>query len=186
MARLCEEDFLKDLFDRGILYLSGEITAKMAEQFGRAVVWLNAAKKFEEITLFIDSGGGSNIAALQIYDMIKYSKIPIRGVVYRRAYSSAAIILQACHVRSAFSSAEVLFHDLIVNEGVICVTDSHSEIDKKLAAARARQHAAHLIIAKRSGRSLKEAAKFSKLEMNMSATEALERGFLDEIIEHIP
>ena len=121
-----------------------------------------------------------------MYDMIKYSTIPVRGVVYRRAYSSATVVLQACHARSAFATARVLFHDLTVNEGVICVTDSHDEIDKKLADARMRQQAVHLIIAKRLGRSLKEVAKFSKLEMDMSATEALERGFLGDIIELIP
>ena len=180
------EGLLKDLFERGTLYLEGEITASVAERFGKAMAWLNATKRFEEIRLIIDSNGGSTVAALQMYEMIRYSKTPVCGIVYRRALSSAAVVLQACHVRSAFSSAEILFHDTTVNEGVIRVTDTHETIDKKLAAGRTRQQMIHRIIAARTGRSLKEAAKFSKLEMMMSAAEALERGFLDDIIELIP
>lgn len=183
MARQREEGIMKDLLEKGIMYLSEEVTGKMAEQFGKAMMWLNAAGQFEEIELIIDSQGGSVVAGLQMYEMIRRSKIPVRGVVYRRAFSVAAIVLQACHTRVAFSSAEILFHD---NTAEVLVTDSEQEISEKLKYSRQRQAVMHRIIAAKSGKSLEEAVKFSRLEMRMSAIEALERGFVDKLIELIP
>lgn len=178
-----EDEIFKDLVEKGILYLSDEITSGMAEQFGRAMVWLNASRQFDEIGLFIDSQGGSTVAGLQMYEVIRYSRIPVRGVVYRRAFSAAAIVLQACHTRVAFSSAEILFHD---NTAKVLVTDTEQEIAEKLKFARRRQESLHRIIAAKGGKSIEEAAEFSRLEMRMSAIEALERGFVDELIELIP
>lgn len=178
-----EDKLARDLFEEGIVYISGLITEQVAEQFCRAVVWLNAMKRFDEIELHIDSNGGSVAAALQMYEAIRHSKVPVRGIVKRRAFSSAAILLQACHQRVAFSSAELLFHDTAAE---IVVSDTQQDIEKKLEQARERLGKFHQIIAKRMGRPIEEAAKFSRSEMRMSAFEALERGLLDDVIELIP
>lgn len=178
-----EDEMMRDLFERGIVYIAGLITEQSAERFCRTIVWLNAAKRTDEIELRIDSNGGSVVAALQMYEAIRYSKIPVKGVVERRAFSSAAIVLQACHQRVAFSSAELLFHDTTAE---IVVSDTNKDIEKKIEQARGRQKKFHQIIAKRMGRPIEEAAKFSRLEMRMSALEALERGLLDDVIELIP
>lgn len=178
-----EEEFLKELFDHGVLYLSGEITGGMAERFGKALALINVSQRFDEVKMIIDSHGGSVVAGLQMYEAIRDSKIPVHGLVYRRAFSMAAIVLQACSKRAAYSTAEVLFHDTTAE---VVVTDNDEEIREKLKYARERLEMCHRIIASRMGRPMEEAAKFCRLDMTMSATEALERGLIDEIIELIP
>lgn len=182
MATL-EGDMLRDMLEKGVLYLSGEITPKMAEQLGKAIMWLDATKRFEEVDLVIDSHGGSVVAALHMYEMIRHAGITVRGVVYRKAFSTAAIVLQACHKRVAFSTAEIMFHDTVAE---VRVTDSDEELAKALKRARERQQLLHRIIASKLNKPIEEAAKFSRREMYMSAYEALERGLVDEVIELIP
>ncbi|HBT74455.1 MAG: ATP-dependent Clp protease proteolytic subunit [Candidatus Wolfebacteria bacterium GW2011_GWE1_48_7] len=182
MAAL-EGEMLRDMLEKGVIYLSGEVTPRMAEQLGKAMMWLDAVKRFETVNLIIDSQGGSVVAGLQMYELIRNSSISVRGVVYRRAFSTAAIVLQACHKRVAFSSAEILFHD---TRAEVRVTDSEEELAEVLKSARKRQQMLYRIIASKLGKPIEEATRFSKLEMCMSAYEALERGFVDEVIDLIP
>lgn len=89
----------------------------MARDAGKAIVWLNAINK-KEITLYIDSGGGEVQAGLDIYDMIKHSKAPVTGIVYRKANSMASVILQACVKRKAFENAEIIIHDISIRKSL--------------------------------------------------------------------
>lgn len=178
-----EGDMLKDMFEKGVLYMSGEISPTMAEQLGRAMTWFDATRRFEEVDLIIDSQGGSVVAGLQMYELIRNASTAVRGVVYRRAFSTAAIVLQACQKRVAFSSAEIMFHD---TKAEIRVTDNDDELAMVLKRARERQQLFHRIIASKLNKPLEEAAKFSRLEMYMSAYEALERGLVDEVIDLVP
>ena len=66
------------------------------------------------------------------------------------------------------------------------MTDSEEELAEVLKSARKRQQMLYRIIASKLGKPIEEATRFSKLEMCMSAYEALERGFVDEVIDLIP
>lgn len=170
----------EDLLSKRILYLSGEINSEMASKFGKAVVWLNAQESEEDITLYIDSNGGAVTPGLDIYDMIRHSKAPITGIVYRRAYSMASVILQGCVHRYALPHAEILVHGIRLGE--LSLIDIEDDIDKTLKRSRALQHAVNEIYKNRIGCSIKIIQRMNRLNERVSAQEALAQGLIDKLI----
>ncbi len=174
------KEFLEDLLKKRTIYLNGEITPEMAREFGMAIVWLNAKDDKSEISLYIDSGGGSAAAGLNMYDMVKHSKALVIGTVYRKASSMASVILQACDMRLAMRNADFLIHNLRIGE--ISLDKLDEDPEEALKQARGRQRSIDMIYLLRTKRTIKEV--HSKLKENkvMSAEEALAFGLIDKII----
>ena len=171
------------LLEQGQVLILGEITGDTARMVSEAFLALNAFQRHKEIKLLIDSGGGSVDAGLDIFDIIRTSDIPVRAVVQRRACSMAAVVLQACHVRTAYENAGIVFHD---TTGTTSVTNSHAEIDKALEHGRQNQEKIFKILAARMNKPMEEVKKFSRAEIRMTSYEAIDWGLLDEVIQTIP
>lgn len=181
MSKLYNPDrALEDLLSKRIIYLSGEVTAEMANRFGKAVVWLNAQSSKKPITLYIDSAGGLVSAGLDVYDMVKHSKAPITGIVYRRAYSMASVILQGCASREALPNAELLIHSIRLNE--LPLSNVEDDIDKALKRGRELQHSVNEIYKNRTGCSIPMIKKMNRENKYITTTEALELGLIDKIL----
>lgn len=171
---------LEDLLSKRIIYLSGEITHEMASKFGKAVVWLNAQSSQKPISLYIDSAGGLASAGLDIYDMVRHSKAPITGIVYRRANSMASVILQGCVSREALPNAEILVHSVRLNE--LPLSNVEDDIDKALKKGRELQSTINEIFKNRTGLSIAVIKKMNRENKSMSSREALACGLIDKIL----
>lgn len=171
---------LEDLLSKRIIYLSGDINAEIANKFGKAVVWLNAQSSKKPISLYIDSAGGLVSAGLDIYDMVRHSKASITGIVYRRAYSMASVILQGCASREALPNAELLVHSIRLNE--LPLSNVEEDIDKALNRSRVMQEAINEILKNRTGLSTATIKRMNRENKYMSAQEALACGLIDKIL----
>lgn len=98
-----------------MLYLSGgssddnEVDHKMAEVAIKGLVSLDAASD-KNITLFINTPGGSVEDGMAIYDCIRSCRSHVTGIVLGRAHSMGSIILQACDWRVMGAHASLLIH----------------------------------------------------------------------------
>lgn len=178
----------KDLLENGIVCVFGEINQEMADYVVKSILWLNrnannGENNNKNITLCISSNGGSVMSALIIYDMVFSSRLPVTGVVCNKAYSSAAVILQACHERHIMKNAEIMYHPTKID---ISLSDMEGDLDVLLMKVKDRQKAINRIIAARMDRTVEEAWEYIKLEMYLTAEEALDRGLVDHIIETTP
>lgn len=171
---------LEDLLSKRVIYLSGDITSEMASKFGKAVVWLNAQSSKKPIVLYIDSAGGLVSAGLDIYDMVRHSKAPITGIVYRRAYSMASVILQGCVSRESLPHAEILVHSVRLNE--LPLNNIEEDIDKALKKGRELQSTINEIFKNRTGLSVAVIKKMNRENKTISPSEALEYGLIDKIL----
>ena len=108
--------FVNDLLKNRTLYIDGEVTHDTAKRIGASILWLNAIDNSKDITLYLNSTGGSVTASLDFYDIVRYSKASITGIVYRLANSMAAIILQACQNRKALKHSQIVIHNIKVNK----------------------------------------------------------------------
>lgn len=173
--------FVKDLLEKRTIYLKGEVDSIMAAETGAAIVWLNAQDETKEITIYIDSGGGNVSAGLDIYDAVKHSKAPTRGIVYRRANSMASVILQACNKRQAMKHSEILIHNVSIKP-----YKTHEFKEDYLAKTLAEIFKVHernnKILSERTGRTIEEVEKKCIEDILMTAGEAKEFGLIDEII----
>ncbi len=174
-----EKKFIENLLNKRIIYLEGDVNAAMAVNIGKAIIWLNSISN-DEITLYIDSPGGDGASGLDIYDAIKHSKAPVTGIVYRRANSMAAVILQACTTRKTMRHSEILFHIVRVHD--IKLDKLEENINEALKISKARQESIYKIVSQRSGMPLEKVKKLFKKDDSLWPEEAKKLGFIDEII----
>lgn len=143
---------------------------------------LNLAGKngIKELTLEIASEGGNSLPARKIFDLISNSPIKITGVVKPFAYSSAAVILQACHVRQAIRTATLLYHHL--RKGSFCLSN-YKLMTQKIVE---EEIAFNKFIANRTKMSYKAFKLLNGHDIVLTAEQALSLGLIDEIIQPPP
>ena len=91
----CFDVFSKLMQDR-VVFLNQEINADSASQIVASLIWLDKQSSNSEITLLINSIGGSIEDGLfSIYDTLQIIKAPVKTICIGEAYSGAAIILAA-------------------------------------------------------------------------------------------
>lgn len=112
-------DVLSALVKDRIIFLCEEIDAVVAKDVCAKIIWLNKKDPKTEITLYINSGGGSvPDGLLSIYDTMQLSEAPIKTVCIGEAYSSAAIILASGTkgFRFAYPNARIMIHNVSIDE----------------------------------------------------------------------
>ena len=172
-----ESRFQEDLLHKRWIYLSGSINANEAARMGKLIVWLNARSE-AEITLYISSSGGEVDAGLDIYDIIKDSRAPVKAKVYLMANSSAVIVLQACRPRIALPDCQILLHRMKVKEDVEAWMEDPTIMEKhKRTVQRVYE-----ILAKETGNAVETIRQKCKENMPMTAEEALKFGLVDEVL----
>lgn len=176
---MTRERFMNDLSKKRTIYLEGEIVYTDAKEIGKSILWLNAQDDSSEITLYINSSGGSVKSGLDLYDIVRHSNAPITGIVYRLANSMASIILQACKTRKALRHSEISLHNIRFTEEWHKLEEN---LEKALKDVKRDQQALYEILAKRTGKPIEEIIKVCRESREMTAEEAKEFGLIDEII----
>ncbi len=179
MDDMTREKFMDDLLKKRTLYIEGEINFEMAKRIGASILWLNAQDDSSKITLYFNSNGGTVYSGLNIYDIVRHSKAPVTGIVFRCANSMAAIILQACKIRKILKNSQIMLHNIRITE------EWHKfeeDLEKTLSDTKKDQQAVYEILSERIGRSIEEIKTVCREEKTFSAQEAKEFGLIDEII----
>ncbi len=179
MDSLSPKDFLDDLLKKRMIYIYDEVSQQTARDMGVAVLWLNALDDSSEITLYINSGGGGVSAGLDIYDIVRHSKAPVTGIVYKMANSMATVILQACRKRKILKNGVIIIHNIKINKEW---HEFEEDLEKALDETKRHQQAIYEIFAERTGKPIDEIKKICREAKTMTACEAKELGFIDEII----
>ncbi len=177
----------KEELDRWGVYFLGAITDEEAERFCKALLVMGQMRRDypnSEITIYINSGGGSVGAGLAIIEMMNRIKrecgVKINTIVLGYAYSMGAIILQAGDRRSMGPLSTLMLHGgnwTIAGEERAIFEDYHKLADhyKRIMGE---------MFAKRTGRHTPEwwtGYIYSGRERFLSAAECLELGLIDEV-----
>lgn len=169
----------------GRIYLGDDIGPYIARDVIRDMEFaLSIAETTPALTLYINSPGGGFYDAISVYDFILSLRktTPVKGVVRGQAASAASmLILQATAPRVATPHSRLLLHELrklaFGPEAASSVQDNAEEL--------ARLHTIIFgIIAERSGKEVDDIrAELTRREVWLSATEALEWGLIDMVID---
>ena len=105
-------DIYSRLLEDRIIFLTGEINDQSANLVIAQLVYLEGKDSDKDITLYINSPGGSVVAGMAIYDTMNYIRCDVRTVCIGMAASMAAILLSsgAKGKRFALSNSEVMIH----------------------------------------------------------------------------
>ena len=162
------------------LYLTGEVTDEMANCFVSEMKYLAKSKKPVEI--IINSPGGSVNAGLLIYDVIQAcdGKIPINMYCTGMAASMAAVILAGGQKgrRYILPHSKCMIHEPLISGGI---GGSATSINKTAESILETKAIVNGILAKHTGKSIKEIDEATAYDNMMNAEEAVRFGLCDEI-----
>ncbi|MFD9626638.1 ATP-dependent Clp endopeptidase proteolytic subunit ClpP [Peribacillus muralis] len=172
-------DIYSRLLKDRIIMIGEEITDHLANSVVAQLLFLAADSPDKEITIFINSPGGSTSAGFAIYDTMQYIKPDIRTVCTGMAASFGAMLLLAGTKgkRCALPNSEIMLHQPLGG-----ARGQATEIE--ISARRILKLKDHInqIIAERTGQAIDKVSKDTDRDYFLSAIEAKDYGIIDEII----
>ena len=166
------------LLDR-IVFVSGEVNDEMANAICAQLLFLQAQDPKKEISVYVNSPGGSVTAGLAIYDTMQFVKCPIATYCIGQAASMGAILLTAGTKGRRFSlpNARIMIHQPWGGaEG------KASDIEITAREIFRLKEKLNEILSAHSGKKMADVVKDTDRDHFMSAAEAKEWGLIDEVL----
>ena len=172
-------DIYSRLLKDRIIILNGEIDDNTSNSIVAQLLYLDSLNN-EDISIYINSPGGSITSGMAIYDTMNYIKSDVSTICIGISASMAAFIL-ACGTRGKryiLPNSEVMIHQPLGGA-------QGQATDIKIAADRIIRLKKRLntILAKKTGKSLKQIANDTERDNFMTSNEALNYGIVDKSIE---
>ena len=172
-------DIYSRLLKERIVMLSGEINDESASSVVAQLLFLESQDPSKDITLYINSPGGSVTAGMAVYDTMNYIGCDVSTVCVGMAASMGAFLLAggAKGKRYALPNSEIMIHQPLG-------ASSGQATDLQIAA----EHILHTkeklnrILAGNCGKEIEQVAADSDRNNWMNAGEALEYGLIDKVI----
>jgi len=167
------------LLENRIIFLIGEISYARAAEVIMKMLYLDNLKRNSEISLYINSPGGSVDDTMAIYDTIRFVSSPVATFCIGRAQSGAAIILAAGTKgkRHALEHAKIMLHQPWGG-----VTGQAADIKIQAEEILKAKTMINELLAKHSGQPVEKTAEETERDRYMTAEEALKYGLIDEVL----
>ena len=166
------------LLDR-IVFISGEVNDDMANAVCAQLLFLQSQDAKKEISVYVNSPGGSVTAGLAIYDTMQFVKCPVATYCLGQAASMGAVLLAAGTKgrRFALPNARIMIHQPWGGaEG------KASDIEITAREILRLKEVLNGILAKHSGKELSDVVRDTDRDHFMSAEEAKSWGLVDEVL----
>ncbi|MFQ7310472.1 MAG: ATP-dependent Clp protease proteolytic subunit [Lachnospiraceae bacterium] len=176
-------DIFSRLLSDRIVFLGEEVSDMSASLIIAQMLFLEAQDPEKDIQLYINSPGGSVSAGFAIYDTMQYIKCDVSTICIGLAASFGAFLLAGGTKgkRIALPNAEIMIHQPAIHgNGIqgqatdIKITSDHIQKSKERLNS---------ILAENTGKSIEEIALATERDNYMSATEAMDFGLIDKIID---
>ena len=167
------------LLDR-IVFISGEVNDEMANAVCAQLLFLQSQDPKKEISVYINSPGGSVTAGLAIYDTMQFVKCPVATYCIGQAASMGAVLLAAGAKgrRHALPNARIMIHQPWGGaEG------KASDIEITAKEILRLKEVLNGILAKHSGKTVEEVTRDTDRDHFMSAAEACTWGLIDKVLD---
>lgn len=176
-------DIYSRLLEDRIIFLTGEINDQVADAIVAQLIYLEGKDPDKDISLYINSPGGSVSAGLAIYDTMNYIRSDVSTICIGLAASMAAFLLSSgakCK-RYALANSEVMIHQPLGGaQGQ--ASDIKIMADHILKTKRKLNE----ILAKNSGKPYEIVERDTDRDNYLSAEEAKEYGLVDQIFVKRP
>jgi ATP-dependent Clp protease protease subunit len=173
-------DIYSRLLKERIVFLGTEVGDEIANLIAAQLLFLEAEDPEKDISLYVNSPGGSSYAGMAIYDTIQYVKPDVRTICVGMGMSAAAMILAggAPGKRMALPNAKIMIHQ---GSGGFRGTPADIQIAAKEILEMTRRMGE--IIARHSGQPVEQVMRDIDRDRFMSPAEAKEYGLIDEIVQ---
>ena len=173
-------DIYSRLLEDRIIFLTGEITDETANSVVAQLIFLEGKDPEKDISLYINSPGGSVSAGLAIYDTMNFIKCDVTTICVGLAASMGAFLLSSGTKgkRFALPNSEIMIHQPLGG-----AQGQASDIEIQANHIKRIKEKINLILSKQSNQPLEKVQKDTDRDFYMSAEEALEYGLIDKIFD---
>lgn len=173
-------DIYSRLLKERIIFLGGPVNDLLANLVIAQLLFLEHEDPKKDITLYINSPGGSVTAGMAIYDTMQFVKPDVATICVGMAASMAAVLLAAGKKgkRFALPNSEVLLHQVMGGaEG--------QAVEVEIAAKHILKIKERLnqVLSKHTGKPVAQIEKDTDRDFFMDAEEAKKYGVIDEIVK---
>ena len=167
------------LLENRIVFLIGEISYARATEVIMKMLYLDNLKRATEISLYINSPGGTVDDTMAIYDTMRFVSSPVATFCIGRAQSGAAIILAAGTKgkRFALPHAKVMLHQPWGG-----VTGQAADIKIQAEEILKAKSMINQLLAAHTGQPVEKIAAETERDRYMTAEEAMQYGLIDEVL----
>ncbi len=174
-------DIYSRLLNERIIFLGTPVTEDIANLIVAQLIHLESEDPDKDISIYVNSPGGSVYAGLAIYDTMQYIKPDVQTICVGVAMSMGALLLAAgaAGKRMATPNSKILIHQVSAGfQGQATDIEIHA---KEIIDVRRRLDE---IIAKHTGQPFEKVTNDTDRDYFMSAEEAMAYSIVDRVIEH--
>ena len=171
-------DIYSRLLEDRIIFLTGEINDQIADLIVAQLIYLEGKDPDKDISLYINSPGGSVTAGMAIYDTMNYIKCDVSTICIGMAASMGAFLLSSGTKgkRYALPNAEIMIHQPLGG-----THGQASDIAIQAEHMRKTKDKMIRIMADNTSQSYETIEKDTDRDNYMSAIEAKEYGLIDKV-----
>lgn len=172
-------DIFSRLLNDRIIVLSDEVNDATASLVIAQLLYLESQDPEKDISLYINSPGGSVSAGLAIYDTMQYIRCDVSTICMGMAASMGAFLLSAGAKgkRYALPNAEIMIHQPLGG-----AKGQATEIILAADHIKKTRENLNKILSENTGKPLEQIEKDTERDNFMSAAEAMEYGLVDKVI----
>lgn len=170
------------LLENRIVFMIGEISYRMATEVIMKLLYLDNLKRGVEISLYINSPGGSVDDTMAIYDTMRFIGSPVATYCIGRAQSGGAVILAAGTKgrRHALPHAKIMLHQPWGG-----VTGQAEDIRIQAEEILKAKKTINEVLAKHTGLTEEQLATETERDKYMTAEEAKTYGLIDDVLQEL-
>jgi ATP-dependent Clp protease protease subunit len=176
-----QQDPYGKLFDDRIIFLGVQVDDTSADDVMAQLLVLESQDPDRDITMYINSPGGSFTAMTAIYDTMQYIRPEVQTVCLGQAASAAAVLLAAGAPgkRLALPNSRILIHQPAMGESG---RGQASDIEIQAREIARMRTWLEETLARQSNKTAEEVNKDIDRDKILSAQEALEYGLIDQVL----
>ena len=178
-------DIFSRLLKDRIIFLGEDVNPTSASLVIAQLLFLESEDPDKEISLYINSPGGSITDGMGIVDTMNYIKCPVSTICIGMAASMGAVLLASGEKgrRFATPNAEILIHQPLIGGQGGGLSGQTTEIKIHADHMVKTREKLNKLLSEKTGQSLEQIEKDTERDHYMTAQEALEYGLIDEIID---
>jgi ATP-dependent Clp protease protease subunit len=171
------------LFEERIIFLGTPISDEIANAVMAQLLCLQSMDTERDISIYINSPGGSFTALTAIYDTIRYIKPDVHTVCLGQAASAAAVLLAAGTPgkRLALPNSRIIIHQP-ATEGTY---GQSSDIEIQANEILRLRALLEKMIADSSGKPIEEVSRDIERDKFLTAEQAVQYGLIDDVLESL-
>ncbi len=174
-------DIFSRLLNDRIIVLSDEVNDATASLVVAQLLFLESQDSEKDISLYINSPGGSVSAGMAIYDTMQYIKCDVSTICMGMAASMGAFLLSSGAKGKRFALPNSL---IMIHQPLGGAQGQATEIEIVAKQILKTKENLNRILSENTGKPIEEIYRDTERDNYMTAQEAMEYGLVDKVIKH--